>query len=79
VAVQGCGDLRERFATTLGAAVYEGLEWLLSASSTVVLAKSGGRDLKKAAVERRHKAEKIHGSDGPSLLHLQCGPRHPRS
>ena len=56
VAVQGCGDLRKRFATTLGAAVYEGLEWLLSAFSTAVR-----RDLEKAAVERRHKAEKIRG------------------
>jgi hypothetical protein len=56
VAVQGCGDLRKRFAMTLGAAVYEGLEWLLSAFSTAVR-----RDLEKAAVERRHKAEKIHG------------------
>jgi hypothetical protein len=47
VTVQGCGDLRERFATTLVAAVCEGLEWLLSASPTVVLAKSGAETWRK--------------------------------
>jgi hypothetical protein len=74
VAVQGSGDLRKRFATTLGAAVYEGLEWLLSAFSTAVR-----RDLEKAAVEDGTRLKKYMGSDDSLFCTCNAVPRHPRS
>jgi hypothetical protein len=79
VAVQGCGDLRKRFATTLGAAVYEGLEWLLSAFSTAVLTKSGAETWRKKRWRDGTRLKKYMGSDDSLFCTCNAVPRHPRS